>query len=210
MNKAVVFLSGVIDDYTKLKKLINDKFDIYCADGGAEHTKILNLIPKLILGDFDSIKTSTKDYYLEKTKFKEYSRDKDFTDGELIIKEIYDSYEEILIYGGFGGDHHHLLANIFLLEKYPKIKLLNDYEEMFYVDKICNISDKKSFNASFIPLDRNNILSLEGFQYNLSEKMIKRGDTTTISNIIIENEAFVNVKEGAFIAIVSRNLNESN
>lgn len=208
MNKAIVFFGGIIENYFELKKLNDKDYDIFCADGGAKHAKILNLIPKFIIGDFDSIDNHTKDFFKDKTRFLKFSSEKDFTDGELLLNEIYDKYDDICILGAFGGEHHHLLGNIFLLEKFPKIKLINDFEEISYLNETMIFSNKKDFNISFIPLDKINVLNLRGFKYNLTNATIKRGDTITLSNVISENIAFAEVIQGSFIAILQRIKNE--
>lgn len=207
MKKAIVFFGGVIENYFELNKLKEKNYDIFCADGGAKHAKILGLIPKIILGDFDSIDKTTKDFFTGKSEFINYPKEKDFTDGELIIEKIYNDYDEISVLGAFGGEHHHLLGNIFLLEKFPKIKLLNDFEEIFYLNKSTIFSDKKDFIISFIPLDKSNVITLKGFRYNLQEQFIKRGDSTTLSNVFVENIAIAEVISGSFLGILQRSKN---
>ena len=204
MKKAIVFFSGVIENYFEIKKVNLNDYDIYCADGGAEHAKALNLLPKLIIGDFDSIRPSTKEYFNNKTEFLEFPKDKDFTDGELLLKHIYDDYNEIYVLGAFGGNLYHLLGNIFLLEKYPKVKLINDFEEVFYVNDTFIFTNKKDLKISFIPVDKENNISLKGFKFNLIEKTVKRGDSLTLSNTITESIAVAEVHSGAFIAIIQR------
>lgn len=207
MNKAIVFLSGSIESYLELKKINYKEYDIFCADGGAKHAQILNLIPKFIIGDFDSIDEETKDFFIGKTDFLKFPPEKDFTDGELLLHKIYDNYDKIYILGAFGGEHHHLLGNIFLLEKFPKIKLLNDFEEIFYLNDTQVFSDKINFNISFIPLDKINSISLNGFKYNLTKHTVKRGDTITLSNSIEKNIAKAEVHSGSFIGIIQRTKN---
>lgn len=204
MKKAIVFFSGVIENYFEIKKVNLNDYDIYCADGGAEHAKALNLLPKLIIGDFDSIKPSTKEYFINKTEFLEFSKDKDFTDGELLLKHIHDSYEEIYVLGAFGGSLYHLLGNVFLLEKYPKVRLINDFEEVFYIKDTYIFSEKKDIKVSFIPIDKENKISLKGFKFDLSEKPVKRGDSLTLSNTITESIAVAEIHSGSFIAVVQR------
>lgn len=204
MKKAIVFFSGVIENYFELKKINLNDYDIYCADGGAEHAKTLNLFPKLIIGDFDSIKTSTKEYFIDKTEFLEFPKDKDFTDGELLLKHIHNDYDEIYVLGAFGGNLYHLLGNIFLLEKYPKVRLINDFEEIFYVKDTHIFTEKKDIKISFIPIDKDNIISLKGFKFNLTEKSVKRGDSLTLSNTVTESIAVAEVHLGSFICVIQR------
>lgn len=202
MKKAVIFLGGIIEDYTKFKFLDNNDYTFYCADSGAKHAKIFKLIPKFIIGDFDSIDKETLNYYEGKTEFITYPPEKDFTDGELLIDKIYKVYDEIIVLGALGGEYHHSLGNIFLLQKYPKLVLINEYEKFFFLKDRNLFTNENNKTISFIPLDKENILSLEGFKYNLDNKYIRRGDTVTLSNIIVEEEAIATVVKGSFIGII--------
>ena len=91
-----------------------------------------------------------------------------------------------------------------MLEKYPKVKLINDFEEVFYVNDTFIFSNKKDLKISFIPVDKENNISLKGFKFNLIEKTVKRGDSLTLSNTITESIAVAEVHSGAFIAIIQR------
>lgn len=205
MKKAIIFLGGVIEDYSKFNFITNDDYHIFCADSGAKHAMALNLKPKFIIGDFDSIDKNTMDFFKGKTEFIDYPPEKDFTDGELLIEKIYNKYDEILVLGALGGEYHHTLGNILLLQKYPKLILINENEEFFFLKNINTFINKKNLTISFIALDKENILSLEGFKYNLDNKFISRGDTITLSNIIVEDKALATVIKGSFIGIIKYN-----
>lgn len=205
MKKAIIFLGGVIEDYSKLSYLDNINYHIFCADSGAKHAMALNLNPKFIIGDFDSIDKNTMDFFKGKTEFIDYPPEKDFTDGELLIEKIYKEYVEILVFGALGGEYHHTLGNILLLQKYPKLILINENEEFFFLKNINAFINKINLTMSFIALDKENILSLEGFKYNLNKKFISRGDTITLSNIVVEEKALATVIKGSFIGIIKHN-----
>lgn len=209
MKKAVVILSGVIDSYKELTKLNIEEFDIYCADGGANHAMKTGLTPKMILGDLDSISYETLKFYSGKTEFIKFPKEKDFTDGELILERIYSLYDKIYVFGALGGLHHHLLGNVMLLEKYRKIELVNLKEKIFFLDKNHRFIDKKNFLVSFIPLDKENILTLNGFMYPLNNKLIERGETITLSNLIQEEIAVATVEKGSFLCIIERKKGET-
>ena len=68
MKIAYLFLNGELKGNKKfyLDFTENNKGDIYCADGGANICYELNLIPKEIYGDLDSIKDEVKEFYQEK------------------------------------------------------------------------------------------------------------------------------------------------
>jgi thiamine pyrophosphokinase len=63
-KKAIIFLSGRLnlkaDYYSGIKY---SEYDIYCADGGADHAYNLGTTPELILGDLDSISEEVRSHY---------------------------------------------------------------------------------------------------------------------------------------------------
>ena len=98
MKTAYLFLNGELRGDTKfyLNFIKKQKGDIYCADGGANICYELNLIPKEIYGDLDSIKDEVKKFYQEKDiKFIKFQVEKDYTDSELVLNEIQNKYDII-------------------------------------------------------------------------------------------------------------------
>lgn len=69
MKVAYLFFNGQLRGSKKFYSNLIEKQegDIYCADGGANIAYQLNLIPKEIYGDLDSIKDEVKDFYAKKT-----------------------------------------------------------------------------------------------------------------------------------------------
>ncbi|MBZ4683237.1 MAG: thiamine pyrophosphokinae [Fusobacteriaceae bacterium] len=202
MKKAIIILNN------KFNIDINfDEYDIYCADGGANYLYDIGKIPKLIIGDMDSIKKDVLEYYTkEKVKIEKYPKDKDITDGELIIKKIYFKYEEILILGAIGGKSSHFLTNLYLLEKYPKIKFINNDEEIFIIEKSCILKNYLNKEISFIPIEKIENLSLSGFKYNLKNKDVERGTSLLVSNTGVSNELEIKFLKGKMICVINKNL----
>lgn len=200
MNKAYVFLAGEIRDYKKVKNYIENE-NIYGADGGGNHIFHIGMKPKMLLGDFDSIDKDVYEKFHKDTIIKSFSIAKDYSDGELIIKEIYKEYDEIIIFGALGGRSDHSFVNLFLLEKYPKCKIINEDEILFYLNNEYKFTDNLNKRISFLPLADENIIDLKGFWFDLDEKFVPRGSSLTLSNEIRQGEAFVKVLKGSFIAI---------
>ena len=55
-------------------------------------------------------------------------------------------------------------------------KLLKNHTEceIFYIKDTYIFSKKKDIKVSFIPIDKENKISLKGFKFDLSEKPVKR------------------------------------
>lgn len=205
-EKAIIFLSGEINleaDYYKNIKYI--EYDIYCADGGANYTYNLDLIPKLILGDLDSIKEEVISHYKNLgIKFEKFPASKNFTDGELILEKITNKYKEVLVLGGLGGRTDHFLTNLNLLEKYKNIKYEDENEVIFWVKKEVEINNQEGKTISFIPLTPITELTLEGFVYPLNKINISRSSSLCMSNVIKEKNVRIKYTNGSIIGIIQK------
>ena len=205
-KQAIIFLSGKFnlkDDYYKNIKY--EEYDIYCADGGANYTYSLGIVPKVILGDLDSIEKKVKKYYEKlEVEFKKFPVSKDFTDGELILNKITAKYENVLVLGGLGGRTDHFITNLNLLEKYKNVTYEDENEIIFYVKKEMQIDGKKGKIISFIPLTPINSLTLEGFLYPLDGINISRSSSLCMSNIINKEKVRIKYDKGSIIGIIQK------
>ena len=110
-KKYVIFLNGEYK-YSQefMDKLVSENAVCFCADGGANFAFKYGKIPEMIVGDLDSIEKKVLEYYKSKNiLIKKFPKDKDFTDFELILKEINkisenkNFIEKIFVVGGLGS-----------------------------------------------------------------------------------------------------------
>jgi len=180
------------------------KGDIYCADGGANICYELNLIPKEIYGDLDSIKDEVKKFYQEKDiKFIKFQIEKNYTDSELVLNEIQNKYDIIYCIAGLGGSIDHELTNINLLDKYSNLIFISQKEKIFKIDSNYKFNNMINTKISFIIFsDEVKGLTLKGFKYNIENLGIKKGEARCISNVIVENEANLLIKSGSLLCVI--------
>ena len=206
MKTAYLFLNGELRGDTKfyLNFIKKQKGDIYCADGGANICYELNLIPKEIYGDLDSIKDEVKDFYAKKNvKFIKFNVEKDYTDSELVLNEIEKKYDKIYAIAALGGSIDHELTNINLLNRYSNLIFVSQKEKMFKIEKSYNFSNMKNKKVSFIIFsDKVKDLTLKVFKYYVENLDLTKGETRCVSNIIEKNEARLTLKNGALLCVV--------
>lgn len=210
MKRAYVFLNGELlgkkEFYTEY--ISSNCGDIFCGDGGYNHLKTLSFTPLEIWGDMDSIDKKDLET-LEKSNYiilKKFPRDKNFTDGELLINYLVQlNYSEIVLIGGLGGRKSHELTNLNLFGKYPNLIFLTEYEKIIYIDKNTVLENMKDLKISLIPLaGKVESLTLTGFQYNLENYSLNLGDSRCISNKIIENSSKITYSNGVLLGIFEK------
>ena len=119
----VCFIVGSGDFTTR--DLVPDKNDfVIAADGGYKHLVDAQIMPDLLVGDFDSL-----DYVPQNIEIYRFPSEKDDTDmGLALQKGISLGYSEFALYGGSGSRADHFYANLQLMnrfsEKGVKIKMV--------------------------------------------------------------------------------------
>ena len=182
------------------------------ADKGALFLVENNIHPDLAIGDFDSVTDEQMMRITENSKnLLDFDAiDKDYTDTELAIHEALKlQADEILIVGGLGTRFDHSIANIQLLtlalEKNCKATIIDEYNKIQLINKRTIVQPDNYPYISLLPFtDEVNGITLEGFQYSLNEASIKKGQAIGVSNIIVEEQATIAVREGVLLVIQSK------
>lgn len=207
MKIAYVFFNGELEgDINYFKNLLyKEKGDIYCADGGAFHLESLDLLPLEIWGDLDSVSEKILEKYIKNNVIiKKFPKDKDFTDGELILQYLVDkNYDEIRIISGIGGRIDHTLTNLNLIFKFKNILFLTEKEKIFAIDSKKKLENIKGKTVSFVPFsEKVEKLTLKGFKYPLDNYTLHQGDSICMSNIAVENICEISFSKGKLMGII--------
>ena len=213
-KKYVIFLNGEYK-YSQefMDKLVSENTVCFCADGGTNFAFKYGKIPKAIVGDLDSIEKKVLEYYKSKNVLiKKFPKDKDFTDFELILKEINkisenkNFVEKIFVVGGLGKRIDMTLSNLFIMEKYKNLVFLQENEEIFYAEKSFVLKNKEECEFSIIPIsEKVEKLTLKGFKFETDKIDVKRESSRLVSNVICRDEASVEFESGKMIIILKNN-----
>lgn len=193
--KVAIFSGG---EFTKTQILPFDK--LICADKGYEYAKILNFIPDIILGDFDSLGYTPNNAEI-------FPKDKNFSDTELALKKAIEiGATDIDIYFSLGGRLDHELFNINLL-KYAKnqgvtAKIISGNTLLRLISGSGNYEVKNGSVVSFVPFSSEaHIIKSEGLKYPLDKITAIKGETLTLSNEATSDEIYVEIKSGELLLI---------
>lgn len=174
---------------------------MYCCDGAYDWAKGKVKIDKNI-GDFDSL-----GYPPDPPPQEIYPAEKDFTDGEIAIKRLIDDgADEIEIYGGGGGREDHFLGNLHLLfyahGRGVKAIMRTDNADMFAAGGKIEVVGAKGATLSVLPFGGAlHIMGSAGLKYAYPP-VITYGQCRGISNVALEDYAFVEIAQGDVALII--------
>lgn len=168
--------------------------------------------PVFSVGDFDSVNEEERLILKDQLNIHPVKAEKDDTDLALgVQKAVEQGYSSITIYGATGGRLDHFMGVIQILQKPEYLKRHISIQIIDVQNEITLLSQgehqvKQNSTypyISFIPLNDEVIISLEGFKYNLSREHLESGSTLTISNEVTTNVAKVNVEKGTVLQMRS-------
>lgn len=211
VKTACLVLNGQLEDYDYIREVMDyNTYELIIAvDGGANHLYRLGIMPNYILGDLDSIDDDIRSYYeASDVVFKKFPTKKDETDAELAVWMVEE--EGLLgidIYAALGGRIDHELANIqllyYILDRgmYPRI--ISEREEIYILrNEEMNLKGSIGDIVSIIPVkgDARGI-TLANMEYSVEELDLKYSVTRGISNVMLAEDAYINVRDGCILVI---------
>lgn len=133
----ILFVSGGRPPTFDWLKTVASGRKIFCVDKGIETCQACDLVPKFLIGDFDSASDSAVDWARKKKlPVETHPTDKDLTDTQLALQKAAEIFGEhvALLTGCFGGRVDHLYSTLFTCAAIDrKIFLADDREIIFFV-----------------------------------------------------------------------------
>lgn len=226
MKHIVILTGGYLNTrFAKayVKTLSYDR--VFAVDKGLEYAEALGIKPDYIVGDFDTVDKMLLKSYEEQiadgkldTLLDKYPVKKDATDTELaILKAIEEKADKITILAATGSRLDHVLANLNLLLKVNQAGI-----ECYIVDEAnrvrlleasrnshCIIRKEEQYGkyVSLIPLEEVvEGLSITGVMYPLQKERIYQGNSLTVSNQIVDEQAEISLDKGRIFVIESKDV----
>jgi len=209
--RAVLFINGDLRDPAAVKEMLQPSDYLVSVDGGLRHLKSLGLQPHLVVGDLDSISAGEIiELERDNVRIQRYPIDKDETDLELaLLAVLKEGYRTMRLVAALGGRLDQTLGNLFLLTRSElsgcDIRLEDGIEEVFIIRASEKIPGQPGDTVSLIPLVGNvNGVVTRGLRYPLHGETLWFDRTRGISNVMLENQAVVEVASGVLLAIHTR------
>ncbi len=213
MNDVLIVTGGQVceEELIKYCKEHQHSF-VIGVDKGLETLHKLNIVPRLVIGDFDSADDSIRAIYTNSTDALILNPEKDYTDTHVAVMEALKlKPEKITLFGATGTRLDHTMANIGLL----KLCLLEGVEAVIYdgnnkiimIDKQCRIKRKNLYGKyiSCMPFsDKVTGITLTGFKYGLDNATMIKEETIGISNQLREEEGLITIRDGYLLVMETK------
>ncbi len=181
------------------------------ADKGALFLIRHGIKPDLAVGDFDSISSQELEHVRSKAgKIVECDPiDKNLTDTELAFEmAIREQPEFILLIGGTGTRMDHTLANVQMLNRglqhHISCAMMDRNNYITMTGSRLDVQDRGYKYVSLLPMTPEVTgITLEGFQYPLTNATLKIGESLGISNVLLSSTGLVSVEGGLLLVIQS-------
>lgn len=223
-KRMLIITGGSVDKtFFEDRRSKTDYEKIIAVDGGLHVAKDMNLIPDVILGDFDTVSKEVLTEYEQNVKDNGISSqpniirlkpEKDDTDTQAALSYAAAcGVSEIDVLGATGTRLDHTYANLFLLKQAYEMGI----SMTFYtgLSKIYLISGEKHYYKrdfygtyiSFLQFDGPALgVTLKGFKYQLDNFDLdtRREYRLAVSNEPEAEEAFVTIREGFLLVVESK------
>ena len=182
MNRYLVVTGGTVSK--KVLETVLSDYDfqkIIACDKGLEICQECDILPDLVIGDFDSAKTDIVASYREKTEFLDLDTHKDFTDTNIgLLKQ----------FAEFG-------ISAYLIDEHNRIT-------MTARQHIVKRTDAYKYVSLLPYTEQVTGVTLQGFYYNAQGLTLKLGESIGVSNELIAECGLIEFESGLLIVIESR------
>lgn len=188
---------------SNIKELINiEEYTVYACDSAVSDLYQQNIKIDLAIGDFDSLEDLS---LLENIKTIKLNKEKDYSDTSYAINHAYNHSDEVILLGGIKGSRiDHFIANVLLLEQFKNLKIIDDTNKLFILEKGVHTINKEDYEYLTIFPIVDSLITLKGTKYTLDKKHLKEKDQLGLSNEIILNSATIKIEYGKVLIIQSK------
>ena len=203
-QKGLIFGSFPCDSWDFLRDLAGEALTVIAADGGMACAEAAGFVPRVYVGDGDSGGKARPD--METVSL---PAQKDLTDLQAAWEWARDhDLKELVFTACTGGRQDHHLAALQLLETAKSEGVAAEIRDplnriLFLSDETVSVFRSHWKYFSLIPVDRVlHGVTIRGAKYPLHDATVHRGDSLTVSNEWLEEEAQITV-DGCCYLIMS-------
>lgn len=206
--RAIIISGGKAPSKELLLSYIKEDDFLIGVDKGCNAFYEYNIVPDLIVGDFDSAKKEYIEALIKKgVKAEKYNPEKDYTDTHLgYIKAKENRADEIIMFGVTGTRLDHTLANLGILfialKDKIKLEIIDDNNRIFLIDKKTTFKGKEGELISFHALsDVVKNINISGAKYELKNYDMTLLEPRAICNEFLNKDITISFDEGIIMVI---------
>ncbi|RCK74266.1 MAG: thiamine pyrophosphokinase [Anaerolineae bacterium] len=211
--RAVIFANGVFHPSRWAGEWLAGSHLHIAADGGLRLCHQLNLLPDILVGDFDSLtEQEVQQMQAQGVRVLRYPARKDETDLELALQAACEqAVDEIIVLGGLGARWDQTLANL-LLPAYRRFRhvpmvFVDGQHEIFALNappaRRLTLRGRIGDTLSLIPIGGDvRGVTVQGAEYPLEREELHFGATRGLSNVFLEETVLLEIDEGSLLAVV--------
>ena len=218
VQQLAIMVGGPYEQIPSLKDIHSKELIWIGVDRGALRLLEQGIVPKIALGDFDSVtKAELKEIKKAIADVRVYKAEKDETDTELAVQIAFDEFEpeSVSIYGTTGGRMDHLLNNIYMIfhpkffHNASKIRLLDVQNTISYFTPGTHILTKEQDKKylAFVCLSPVEQLAIKDAKYRLTNTNFVHPISLASNEFISETVTFS--FETGIIAVIQSKDNET-
>lgn len=186
-----------------IKANVDRESFIIAADSGYLYCIKAGIMPKLIIGDFDSSKRPV--FHCDIITL---PKEKDDTDTFYCVKEACKrGAKEIEIFAAVGSRLDHTYSNLMCLEYCRKkgvaASIINEKNKAFITENSVNLKNDYYKYFSVFSLSEKSVVSISGAKYNLDDAEVDFATSLGVSNEFAEDTASIEIKSGKLLVILS-------
>ena len=203
-EQEILFVSGGRVPSREFFLSVSGGRKIFCIDKGIEICRACNVIPNILIGDFDSAENSAVEWAQEKNiPVEKYPADKDFTDTQLALSRAAEIFGEhvALLTGAFGGRFDHFYSTIFTCAALDRKIFLADEREIIFYLRGGESSEikffKKPLAVSLLPMTSTCAgVKTKNLHWELDGATLTQNFPNATSNRIDYDEIFFSLERG--------------
>lgn len=197
----ILFSAGGRVPSEKFFKAVAQGRKVFAVDKGIEICRACNILPQILIGDFDSAEKSAVDWAIENNvPVERHPVEKDLTDTQLAL-QLFGENISALVTGIFGGRVDHLFSNIFTCANSEIRNFLADEREIIFYVKGGETVEvnffEKPFALSLLPISEicEGVTS-ENLHWELENATLKQNFPNAVSNRVETSKIKISVEAG--------------
>jgi len=205
LKKCIVLANGKPPSKNVIRFLQSTGYNtIICADGGADTARKLGATPDYIIGDFDSVKEETLQFFRNKCEIIKIKRQND-TDVEKCLKFAFKKkFKEAVLLGAIGDRLDHSFCNMGIVIKFfdkIKVRIISDKSILTPYTGEVTISTVRDETISLYGFDEKTKISSSGLKYPLKQKSLPFGHKESTSNVAMSDRVELKIAGGIIFVI---------